>query len=93
MSLKRMGNQAVDSWAVYYKFTTKMATKNGKSWFMFEVKDAGPTNDEGLATSYWAPTEDDFARGQALHDALAAGELKLATDEVTDDEVQTEGAM
>lgn len=76
MSLKRLGGAPVDSWAAYYKFTTKMVTKNGKSWFIFDITDGGPKKD-GAATPQWAPTEDDFNRGEALYKALEAGELQL----------------
>jgi hypothetical protein len=66
----------VPSWALYYELTTKMRTKNGKSWFMFEVTDAGPVVG-GMRSDYWVPTKADFDRGKALHDSFKAGEVQL----------------
>jgi len=91
MSLKRMGGDAVDSFAIYYRFKTKMRTKNGKSWFTFDVTDAGPEVD-GAPSTMWAPTEEDFERGLTLFQALEAGELALAEDEVVDETSQAGSA-
>lgn len=85
MSLKRMNGKPVDSWAIYYQFKTGMKTKNGKSWFLFNVTDAGPVVN-GARTELWVPTVEDFERGQSLYQALEAGEMALEEGDAPVDE-------
>lgn len=79
MGLKQLGGKPVDSWAIYYEFKTKMMTRNGKSWFVFNISDAGPLVD-GVRQEMWVQTKDDFNRGKELFDMMERGLARLDVD-------------
>ena len=68
------GNR-VDMWAIYYRFTTKMRTKGQQSWFVFDIKDAGPEKD-GIPTRKWV-SDSDYARGEALNKSLSSQAMRF----------------
>lgn len=78
MAMKRLNGKRVDTWAVYYRLTTKLKTRGTQAWYVFDVKDAGPLSD-GLPTTLWCATRDDYERGRALHDSLKSGQQQFET--------------
>ena len=77
MSLKiNPANQKrVDSFAIYYRLTTRLKAKGSQSWHMFEVRDAGPADQLGQPTTLWVPTAEDYLRGKKLFEDITAGRL------------------
>ena len=81
MMSRRMANGDIwPSWSVKYALKTKQRTKNGKTWWLFDIDEAGPAVD-GQKKPLWV-TAAEYARGKELHDAFSSGE-KQAEAEVT----------
>lgn len=72
MNRKQVNGVKADSFAVYYRFKSISKTKNNNTWSLFEITDAGDEED-GVPTTLWVPTVEDYERGKALHDSLASG--------------------
>lgn len=73
MNKKVVDGAKVDSFAILYKFTTVHVERGGNNWFMFEVSDAGEEDANGLPTTRWVDSVEDYERGKALADSLASG--------------------
>jgi hypothetical protein len=74
IALKRVNNNPVDLWAVYYHVATRLKQRRDQAWYLFDIRDAGPLDAATqLPTTLWAPTQADYDRGKTLHDSLAAG--------------------
>lgn len=88
MAQKAIGGKRADAWAVYYRIKTKLKTRGSQNWYIFDITDAvdPKTND----TPYWVPSVEDYNRGKALYDSLAAGKVKFeqgaADDHSADDD-------
>lgn len=72
MNRKQVNGIKADSFAVYYRMKSVSKTKNNNTWSLFEVTDAGEEED-GVPTTYWVPSTEDYARGKALFESLASG--------------------
>lgn len=77
MGTKTLNGAPVDMWAIYYLVRTKQRTRNNQTWFVFEPGPGGP-NESDL----WCPTDADFERGKALHDAMSSGEVGIDTSDM-----------
>ena len=82
---KEIGGHKADLWACYYRLKTYLRTKGPNSWYMFDVRDAGD-DENGLAATFWAPTNEDFERGASLHKAMSKGEVGFNAAEAGADE-------
>lgn len=81
ISSKRIGDGTADIWAVYYKLQTISKTKGPNTWSIFDIIDAGP-EDEGFPTTLWAPTDEDFERGEGLYQSLATEQRRFDESQV-----------
>lgn len=71
---KRINGEAADLWLCIYKLTSRSKTKNDNTWSIFEIKDAGPEDEEtGLPTTMWVPTAQDVERGAAIYETMERG--------------------
>lgn len=73
MNKKVVDGAKVDSFAILYKFVTVHVERGGNNWFMFEVSDAGEEDANGLPTTRWVDSVEDYERGKALSDSLTTG--------------------
>jgi hypothetical protein len=90
MNSKMVSGVKADSWAVYYRFKTKLKTVGPNTWSIFEITDGGEEDEDGLPSTLWVPTLEDYERGAALGKSLASGAQRFdaaaAGDEAADDE-------
>ena len=91
MAQKQINGDKADSWAIYYKVTTKGRSRGNQHWYIAEITDAGEPDDKGQPTTMYAPTAEDYERGKALHDGISSGarQYEMAP---ADDEASTGGA-
>ena len=68
------------SFAILYRLTPKLRSRNNKTWYQYEVSKVG-----------WVETEAEYERGLALYEAFASGEKRI--EEETDVGDETEGSL
>jgi hypothetical protein len=94
MSQKMVGGKHANAWAVYYRIKTKLKTRGSQSWYIFDITDAGEIDPKTKRIeTYWAPSLEDYNRGKALYDSLAAGKIKFEQGVVEEETDDDEGKM
>lgn len=73
MAQKQIAGQKADSWAIYYKITTKGKSRGNQHWYIAEITDAGEVDERGQPTTLYAPTAEDYERGRALNEGISSG--------------------
>jgi hypothetical protein len=63
------------SFAILYRLTPKLRSKNNNSWYQYEVSKVG-----------WVETEAEYERGLALYEAFASGEKRIEEETNAGDE-------